>query len=259
MRWLPGCDRVTVCRTSPLPGVSTRPGVRFESLIVRDPPARSCPGNGVSGQHMPHRGDSRRLAEGFKAYLWPRKGFHRGWRYRCIRLARMDASPHRIAAGFASGAAVSVTPLLGFHALLACLLAFLTRGSILAALLGTVVGNPLTFPLFFAGTYWLGVRLGALATADSLDDMERLVEELNETAEAEAAADAVIDAAGRLIDGGWSIASVELLWPTVSAMLIGSALLVPVAYGIFYGLARLVVRAFGRRSARRRFKGSAAS
>lgn len=62
----------------------------------------------------------------------------------------MPDTSHRLAAGFASGAAVSFTPFLGFHFGLAFVLAFLVRGNLIAAAIGTVVGNPWTFPVFFA-------------------------------------------------------------------------------------------------------------
>ncbi|HEV7418115.1 MAG TPA: DUF2062 domain-containing protein, partial [Tianweitania sediminis] len=73
-------------------------------------------------------------------------GLKRYGRYLLRRLERMTASPHQVAAGAAAGAAVSMFPLIGFHFIFGFVLAFLTRGSMLAAALGTAVGNPLTFP-----------------------------------------------------------------------------------------------------------------
>ena len=91
-----------------------------------------------------------------RSFIWPRMGLRRYGRYLLRRLERMTASPHAIAAGFAAGCAVSMFPLLGFHFVLGFVLAFFTRGSMLAAALGTVVGNPITFPLIFSGTYQVG-------------------------------------------------------------------------------------------------------
>ncbi len=88
--------------------------------------------------------------------VWPRAGYRRSARYGVKRLMRLRASPHAIAAGFAAGAFASFTPLMGFHFILSALLALATRGSIIASALGTAVGNPLTFPLIWAGTYKLG-------------------------------------------------------------------------------------------------------
>ena len=89
-------------------------------------------------------------------WLWPRRGWQRAGRYLLMRLQRMPGTPHSIAAGCAAGTAVSFTPFLGGHILLAFALAYLTRGNMLAAALGTIVGNPWTFPLILTTTYQLG-------------------------------------------------------------------------------------------------------
>lgn len=72
------------------------------------------------------------------------------------RLARLPGSHSAIAAGFASGVAVSFLPLNGLHFLLAALLALVVRGNVLASALGTFVGNPWTFPPMWLASYWLG-------------------------------------------------------------------------------------------------------
>jgi len=83
------------------------------------------------------------------------------------RLFRLGADPHAVAAGFASGAALSCTPLFGIHFLLAFGLAWAVRGHMVAAALGTVVGNPLTFPIFVSGAY--GVGAFAFGVPDHLE------------------------------------------------------------------------------------------
>ncbi|MFD1379243.1 DUF2062 domain-containing protein [Fodinicurvata halophila] len=47
--------------------------------------------------------------------IWPRRSWKRSARYVGHRLGRIPSTPYSIAAGFASGAAISFTPLLGFH------------------------------------------------------------------------------------------------------------------------------------------------
>lgn len=89
-------------------------------------------------------------------FLLPPGGFRRAYAYVWHRAKRISASPHVIALGFAIGAFVSFTPFLGLHFLLAALLAWLLRGSVLASALGTAVGNPLTFPFIWWGTYNVG-------------------------------------------------------------------------------------------------------
>jgi len=88
--------------------------------------------------------------------LWPKMGWERLASYYQHRVGRLQGTPYMIAAGFASGAAVSFTPLMGFHFIIAIILAFAIRGSLLAAMFGTAVGNPWTFPLIWLLIYKLG-------------------------------------------------------------------------------------------------------
>lgn len=83
-------------------------------------------------------------------------GWRRYFSFMRHRLGRMQGTPHSIAAGFASGAALSVTPFMGVHFLLSAMLAWIVRGNILASAIGTLLGNPWTFPLFFYWTYKIG-------------------------------------------------------------------------------------------------------
>ena len=82
--------------------------------------------------------------------------------YYKLKLARLPASPHAIAAGFACGSMVSFTPLLGLHFLLAIVFAYIIRGNYVAALLGTIVGNPITFPFIWGLIY----KVGAFVTSN---------------------------------------------------------------------------------------------
>lgn len=88
--------------------------------------------------------------------LAPRKGWWRGFGYINKRMRRLPDSPRRIALGFACGAFASFTPFFGFHFVIAALLAWATRSNILAALFGTVVGNPITFPIISGTSLWVG-------------------------------------------------------------------------------------------------------
>lgn len=89
-------------------------------------------------------------------FVWPRSGWRRASLYVAHRLSRLPGPPYRIAAGFACGAAVSFTPFMGFHFLLAALLSLLVRGNVIASAIGTAVGNPWTFPFIWLWTYSLG-------------------------------------------------------------------------------------------------------
>ena len=75
----------------------------------------------------------------------------------------MGSSPQAIAAGVACGVAISFTPFVGLHFVLAAITAFLCKGNVLASALGTAMGNPWTFPfiwvsVFYTGRWFLGVE-----------------------------------------------------------------------------------------------------
>jgi uncharacterized protein (DUF2062 family) len=103
----------------------------------------------------------RTFAQKARNFVWPQSGLRRSTRYLTHRIQRMPGTPYAIAAGFACGAAVSMTPFPGFHFLISALLAWILRGSIVVSAIGTVVGNPWTFPfiwlwLFNFGNWILG-------------------------------------------------------------------------------------------------------
>ncbi len=105
------------------------------------------------------RRDSRSLLRWTVELVYPRGGWKRASHYILHRLRRLPDSPERIARGFFAGVFISFTPLFGFHFIGAALIALAYRGNILAALLGTFVGNPLTTPIMATMSletgYWL--------------------------------------------------------------------------------------------------------
>lgn len=96
------------------------------------------------------------FGERLKIFFLPRRGYSRSFRYYGKRVLRLSGSPHTVAAGVAVGVAASCTPFIGFHFLLAFVLAFLVRGNMLAAAIGTAVGNPITFPFIWLVTFRIG-------------------------------------------------------------------------------------------------------
>lgn len=86
--------------------------------------------------------------------IYPRGGWGRAALYVLHRLRRLPDQPHRIGRGIAAGVIISFTPLFGFHFLGAAAIAWVIGGNILASLLATFVGNPLTIP--FIATLSLG-------------------------------------------------------------------------------------------------------
>ncbi|MBP5352866.1 MAG: DUF2062 domain-containing protein [Alphaproteobacteria bacterium] len=80
-----------------------------------------------------------------------------------IRLKKLQGTPYAIAAGFACGVAISFTPFVGFHLVLAALSAWIIRGNILSSAIGTLIGNPWTFPFIWiavlsTGRFFLGIE-----------------------------------------------------------------------------------------------------
>lgn len=105
------------------------------------------------------------LRERLQSAVWPRGGWGRGLRYVWARMTRLPDPPHRIARGIWAGIFVSFTPLFGAHLGLGALLAWAMRGNVIAALLATLVGNPLTFPFIAVGS----IQLGHLLLGNAMD------------------------------------------------------------------------------------------
>ncbi len=107
--------------------------------------------------------------------MWPSAGWRRASSYLKHRIARIDGTPYAIAAGFATGASVSFTPFVGFHFILAGIVAWIVRGNILTSAIGTAVGNPWTFPFIWAVTFQLGTSiLGWEASGDIMPRMNEM-------------------------------------------------------------------------------------
>ena len=105
------------------------------------------------------RRERRSTVEQIRDAVYPRKGWRRAIHYIAHRIKRLPDTPHKIALGFACGVFVSFSPLFGLHFIYAGLCAFVVRGNILAGLLGTFFGNPLTFPLIATLSYGTGLWL----------------------------------------------------------------------------------------------------
>lgn len=88
--------------------------------------------------------------------VYPPGGWRRAISYVIHRLRRLPDKPHRIARGVAVGLFVSFTPFFGFHLLISAGVAWLIGGNIVAALLATLVGNPITFPFMMAAAVGTG-------------------------------------------------------------------------------------------------------
>ena len=94
--------------------------------------------------------------ESLRSYVLPRTGWKRALLYLSHRLRRLPDSPTRIARGIAFGVFASFSPFFGFHIILAMLMAKMLRANIIAAVAGTLVGNPLSFPFIIGFALNLG-------------------------------------------------------------------------------------------------------
>jgi uncharacterized protein len=140
--------------------------------------------------------------------LWPARSFGRSFRYRILRLLRIQASPHSIAIGCAVGVFAVFTPFLGLQMMLGALLALALRGSVLASAVGSFAGNPLTYPIIWISTFTVGnVLLDSSASAE--------ISTFSDGAEAlgRSIRDASPDGVATAVQG---------LWPILKPMALGS-------------------------------------
>ncbi|OOY04175.1 DUF2062 domain-containing protein [Thioclava sp. F28-4] len=111
------------------------------------------------------RREKRGVWANLREAIWPRSGWSRAFQYVKHRVNRLPDRPHRIARGVWAGVLVSFTPLFGFHFVSAAAVAWIMRGNILAAILATFFGNPVTFPIIAV----FSTKLGHKILGDRLD------------------------------------------------------------------------------------------
>ena len=102
------------------------------------------------------RREKRSIFRFFHEVIFSLKGISRAIEYVGIRLKRIPDTPHKISLGMSCGIFASFTPLFGLHFLIAGLLSYLLRANVLASLIGTFVGNPITFPIISVFNIKLG-------------------------------------------------------------------------------------------------------
>jgi uncharacterized protein len=174
------------------------------------------------------------VANRVRDVLWPRLGWRRYSRYTLHRLARLPGTPHSIAAGFACGVAMSFTPLVGAHVLLALLVSWLIGGSLLSALIGTIIGNPWTFPFIWLWIYNVGLWLGIAAGDAGRADFGVFFSDL-------------IDASLRM-DMNFIA---DRAWPILAPMLAGGAITALGVWLAFYFFLKPVLKAYQNKGVRR--------
>lgn len=172
--------------------------------------------------------------------VWPKAGWRRASLYLMHRVGRIDASPHEIGAGFAAGVAISFLPLNGLHLVLGAVLALMTRGNVLASAIGTLIGNPWTFPVIWVATFEVGVRL--------------LPGYFDHPVRTEAFVRVMADLLSALLTFDLELIN-NKVWPIWYPMMVGSIPLAMVAWGASYWIVRTFVLARRRRRERREPRG----
>lgn len=92
----------------------------------------------------------------FRAQVYPSGGFRRALAYQWHRLRRLPDPPQRIARGVFAGTFVNFPPILGLQIVAAVGLAWAMRGNVLAAVLATMLSNPVTTPIIAVISLKLG-------------------------------------------------------------------------------------------------------
>ena len=102
------------------------------------------------------RGKPEPVRSKIRNLVWPRMGWWRTLQYYKHRTVRIPDTTYSVAAGLAVGCAVSFSPAIGTHFLQCVAFCKLIRANWLAAFLGTVFGNPYTFPVL----WWMSGQTG---------------------------------------------------------------------------------------------------
>lgn len=178
---------------------------------------------------MFQRREKPRIHHRARDFLWPSLGWRRSTQYLFHRVGRLPGTSYSIAAGFACGAAISFTPFVGLHFVLGGLCAWLIRANVMAAIIGTAVGNPWTFPFIWTVIYNLGVWMGAGISEAAASELE-FSEIFSHSMDAMLTFDM-----GYLFDTAWPV-----LWP----MFIGGIPAFFVIWALFYFPLRPLVRRY---------------
>lgn len=91
------------------------------------------------------RRDRRPVWQVVADFVYPRGGWGRAAQYVKHRLRRLPDTPEKISRGVWAGVFTAFTPFYGLHFVVAAVIARLMRGNIIASLMATFFGNPLTY------------------------------------------------------------------------------------------------------------------
>jgi hypothetical protein len=151
----------------------------------------------------------------------------RWFRYQYLRLVRQDDTPERVAGGLALGVALGVLPSFGLGIIIVIFLSGWLRLNRAAGVIGALVMNPWTTPLFWAASY----LVGSLVIGNNIAETLAIVNELKSQGDL------------------WShLLAKRLLLPYI----IGNIIVTVCVSAVFYVVGFWAVRAYRRAKAIRR-------
>lgn len=118
------------------------------------------------------RRDKQSLIRRLRTLFFPKKGWKRSIKYVGHRVKRIPDTSHKIALGAAIGVFVCFSPIFGIHIAMALVIVYILRANLIAAIITTMFGNPVTFPLIAAAS--LGVGRAVLGMNAKDDDFQSL-------------------------------------------------------------------------------------
>jgi len=89
-------------------------------------------------------------------FIWPRIGWKRSLTYLKHRIIRLPHSARDITMGLASGCVISWTPTWGLQIVQCFIFCKIARANFPAAVIGSALGNPWTFPILIWISYTVG-------------------------------------------------------------------------------------------------------
>ena len=161
------------------------------------------------------------------SFIWPENGWKRYNKYVLLRLKRLKGTTNSISKGVACGVAVSFTPFIGAHFVLAAIFSWLVRGNILASAIGTAMGNPWTFPFIWVSTLFIGRSLLGCNVNEPVEFVKIFQKTMN-----------------ILVTFNFSV-FVEDVWPIIFPMIIGSVPLVVVSWLLTYYILKNALKKVG--------------
>ena len=96
--------------------------------------------------------------------------FHAALHKAYVRFLKIRGQPKEIALGFALGIFIALTPSIGFQTAIAVFLATLLKWNKFSAAVGVWITNPVTAPVIYSITYFIGTKLFGIKKALALPE-----------------------------------------------------------------------------------------